>query len=329
MKTKCLLFTLLGLTLSAQAQEMQTHSHSEHTQHSHNTDAPIGLMGTHLHSQGQSMFSVRMMSMQMSQLLQGTQPVESSEEFHHLPSAMQMSMAMLGYMYAPNDHFTLMAMVPGHLMHMQHTPQMQMQATGLGDITFSTLLGLGNWESHQLLGQMGLSLPTGQIDIQDKAAILPYAMRLGSGTWDLHPGLTYTGQHQTFSWGVQPTAVLRLGSNTLGYRLGNRFQVNTWSAWQCLPWLSSSLRIQWQYWGNVDGADQRLSQEAHMNPVADPQRQSGQRVNLLWGASIRGQGHDWQAHRWGLEVGLPVFQSLAGPQLGESWQGHLGWEWQF
>lgn len=53
-------------------------------------------------------------------------------------------------------------------------------------------------------------------------------MRLGSGTVDLLPGLTYTGALDDVSWGFQALGTVRIGYNQQGYKEGNRYQVNTW-----------------------------------------------------------------------------------------------------
>ena len=63
---------------------------------------------------------------------------------------------------------------------------------------------------HKLHLNAGLSLPTGDIDEEDDVLAptgmrptlrLPYAMQLGTGTWDLLPGLTYNGNHHQWGWG--------------------------------------------------------------------------------------------------------------------------------
>lgn len=63
-------------------------------------------------------------------------------------------------------------------------------------------------QRHCLHFNAGLSLPTGSIDKQDATPMgpnskLPYPVQLGSGTYDLLPGLTYNGQDRDLSWGAQ------------------------------------------------------------------------------------------------------------------------------
>lgn len=308
--------------------------HHQHSDHQH-LNSPIGMMGTHQHPAGSSMVSFRFMAMDMRGMLDGNQAVtemEAMNEFHMLPRSMTMLMPMLGGMYAPSDWLTLMIMAPANWMHMEHVhhgDSMNMSASGLGDLSLTALAGNWNFDQHHIHLNIGLGLPTGAIDINDDQQILPYSMRLGSGTWDLLPGLTYTGQYESLSWGIQPQARLRMGHNALGYKLGNQIQTNLWGGWQILNWLQSSVRLNYQVWDNVDGADQRLAEAMHTQPGADPQRQAGQRLDLLAGLSFNGTETFMPGQRLGLEFGIPVFQSLAGPQLGTRWLALAGWEWQF
>ncbi|PKL74366.1 MAG: hypothetical protein CVV27_20875, partial [Candidatus Melainabacteria bacterium HGW-Melainabacteria-1] len=76
-------------------------------------------------------------------------------------------------------------------------------------------------------------------------------------------------------------------------------------------------------WGPVDGADARLDPASQ--PGADPTKQAGQRLDLLAGVVLS----PWAGHRFGLEAGWPIYQSLAGPQLAAGFQTIAGWEWAF
>jgi hypothetical protein len=327
---------------------LHQHMNHEHPNHANHQDlAPIGIMGGHMHSAGQWMFSVRMMGGGMSGLLDQTSLQDEQkvlDGFQMSPRTMLMGMPMLGIMYAPTDWLTLMGMVPGMAMRMEHvghevhmhtmqtTPAIDtgMNSVGLGDISVNALLGNWQWQEHHLHFNLGLSMPTGAIDIPSPAMQgmpsgqpLPYTMRLGSGTWDLLPGFTYTGQSGPWGWGLQPGTTLRLGNNSLSYHLGHRFSTSGWASYRWTDWLSTSLRLQGQIWGNAEGADSRLDKT--MIPSADPARLGGQRLDLLLGANF----YPWPGQRIGLEAGLPIYQSLSGPQLAQQWLAQLGWQMAF
>lgn len=98
-------------------------------------------------------------------------------------------------------------------------------------------------------------------------------MQLGSGTYDLKPGLTYVGQWKRWSWGGQFIPTFRIGENSEGYTLGNRMDLTTWVAYRWLPSLSTSFRLAAASWSNIDGRDDEI--EVGMSPAADPKAQGG------------------------------------------------------
>lgn len=327
------------------------HGSTKHDQishaHHHGHAEPLGVMGSHMHGAGEWMVSVQLMGGGMAGLLDQMTEVDEQkvlDNFAMSPRNMLMGMPMLGLMYAPTDWMTLMAMIPGMAMRMEHvghevhlhdlqttTPAADkgMQAMGLGDISLNALLGNWQWQKHRLHLNIGFSMPTGAIDIPSPPMEgmapqpLPYGMRFGSGTWDLLPGFTYTGHTGAWSWGLQSGATIRLGTNAFNYQMGHRFSSTGWVSYSWNDWLSSSLRLQGQFWGNVAGADARL--EKGMIPSADPARQAGQRLDLLLGCNFV----PWAGQRLGIEVGLPVYQRLDGPQLAHRWLTQVGWQWVF
>jgi hypothetical protein len=107
-------------------------------------------------------------------------------------------------------------------------------------------------------------------------ARLPYPMQIGSGTYDLLPGMTYTGESSFLSWGAQAMGTIRLGDNKNDYRLGNRVDLTAWLAHNWTRWLSTSVRLAWSHWGNINGSDDELNPAAV--PTADPNRRAGNRL---------------------------------------------------
>ena len=90
-----------------------------------------------------------------------------------------------------------------------------------GDVKVSALYVLYREPGQQLHLNFGLSVPTGFLDSQtDKPSPtfpnLPYVIRTSSGSYDLLPGLTYRGQSEFMTWGVQGTGIIRTGLNTAG-----------------------------------------------------------------------------------------------------------------
>lgn len=299
--------------------------------------APIDVMGDHSHNKGEWMTSYRYMHMDMPQSYTGAKQLsveQVHDDFMVAPVDMTMEMHMLELMYGVTDQFTAMIMLPYHIKDMEHrrrnnSRQFSTHAQGIGDIQIGAMYSL-----HQALHipmhlNMSLSLPIGSIDRIDTTLLgddqpLPYPMQLGSGTVDLHPGLTYTTHHKQWSWGAQALSTIRLGKNEHKYKLGNRYEVNYWLAYTWKKWISTSLRVKGHLWGNINGLDARLN--PMMVPTADPDNQAGERVDFFFGINLLGQKGVRKGHRLGLEIGYPVYQRLEGPQLGVGLQGTIGWQ---
>lgn len=318
--------------------------------------APIGVMGDHMHEEGEFMLSYRSMFMRMDDNLEGTrdrttgQIVVPRGDFLVAPTDMTMQMHMLGAMWAPRNRVTLMAMLPYIVLEMDHETATGQHFTtrskGIGDLSVTAMIRL--WESahHHVHLNAGVSFPTGSIDRKDdtpasmgKNVVLPYPMQLGSGTVDLLPGLTYTGWSDDFSWGGQARGTVRLGRNDENYRLGNRYTLTGWGAWKALDWLSFGSRVAWHQWLDIQGEDDRIPGVSNpmvgtvpaerVVPTADPNLRAGQRLDagpsvnfLVTGGALRGV-------RFAVEAMVPVYQNLDGPQLETRWSLTAGIQYAF
>ena len=127
---------------------------------------------------------------------------------------------------------------------------------GLGDVGLHFLYGLYESGGHEIHAGLGFSAPTGSVEQRPTLSrdFSPYEVQRGSGTWDFHPSLTYTGELQRFAWGTQLNGIKRMeGRNDAGYRLGDMFQANTWGSVRLTDFLSLSLRGQYTNQGGVHG----------------------------------------------------------------------------
>ena len=304
--------------------------------------APIGVMGDHTHKQGEVMLSYRYMYMRMDGLRDGTSSLSTADvldQFMVTPTDMDMQMHMFGAMYAVANKLTLTGMIPYIKKSMNHVTRMggrfKTESEGFGDFKLTGLYEIKDWgNNNNLILNFGLSFPTGSIDEKDRTPMgpdqqLPYPMQLGSGTWDLLPGITYNGRVNNISWGGQARGVVRLGENARDYTLGDRLNLTGWTAYNLNHWLSGSFRLDWGFWGNIDGADPELNPA--VVPTADPDRQGGNRLDALFGINFVNQiGPKWlQGHRFAAEFGFPLYQDLDGPQLETDWVLWLGWQYAF
>jgi hypothetical protein len=331
---------LFSISSSLLASDMQSHHHDSQViaHHHEDTTAPIGIMGEHIHKAGEWMTSYRYMRMDMNNSYSGSNQISDNDifsDFMIAPTEMSMEMHMVGIMYAPTDEITMMLMLPYLSKSMDHTRrtdgvQFNAEANGLGDIELSGLLKLVSKDNHVLNLNLGLSFPTGSIDEHDETLLgphqkLPYPMQLGSGTFDLHPGLTYTGNLKSFSWGVQPSLIVRLEDKSDNeYRLGNRYELTAWGAYKIRKGLSSSLRLAYAAWEDIEGVDSDLN--PNMVQTANVENSGGERLDILWGFTYYPPEGTLKGHRFALEVGVPIYQNLNGPQLGVDFQGTVGWQ---
>lgn len=291
------------------------------------------------HNHGEFMFTYRYMFMDMEGMRNGTSRLTDGavlQQFMVTPTRMTMDMPM----YGVNDTLTVMAMVPYIQKRMDHVTRtgvrFRTQAEGIGDLQLVSLWRLYAIEApsigaHRLHLNFGISLPTGSITERDTTpqgnVRLPYPMQLGSGTLDLLPGITYSGLAGKVSWGTQFIYTARVGRNSEDYSLGDTWFLTGYGAYQWAKWVSTSLRLFYQNWENIDGRDVSLANPAlrTVNTV-DPSLQGGRRLDLLAGVNFLFPEVLGLENRLGVEAGVPIYQRLDGPQLGTDWQIFAGWQ---
>lgn len=264
-----------------------------------------------------------------------------------VPTRMTMDMHMLGAMYAPSDNITLMAMLPLIRKDMDHITFSPMpganliggfktKSEGVGDVKLGALYRLLDVGRNHVHLNMGISAPTGSLQERDDIfdpfgrtpeVRLPYAMQLGTGTWDLLPGVTYTGRERDLSWGAQYSAEIRLeDENSEGYSWGDKHSFTGWVAYQFAPWISTSIRAKYSTQSDIEGFDSQIG-----GPIqtAHPANFGGKKLDLMGGVNLMVPDGPLKGHRLALEAGAPVYQDLNGPQLETDWMFTLGWQKAF
>ncbi|MFZ9847339.1 MAG: hypothetical protein ACO3EE_04220 [Flavobacteriales bacterium] len=301
---------------------------------------PAGIMLGHVHAKGEWMFSYRYMNMAMQGIQQGISAMSANDVFVSYltaPEEMHMNMHMLMGMYGINNRLTLMAMLNynSNLMHMEmfggganhvhsgHSASANedlMQSMGIGDIKLYGIYALINQQHHKLLLNGGISIPTGSITITGDAdgmpaydnKNLPYMMQMGSGTFDVLPGLTYMYHKTTSTFGIQSNANIHLGYNSVGYSLGNEITASTWYAYRWLPFISSSLRADFTATEAIYGSDASLY---YFNePAANTNNYGGTRSSVYLGTVWQPSSGTLQNWQLAAEFGVPVYQNLTGIQ---------------
>ena len=305
----------------------------------------INALSTHTHIEGELMLGYKFMFMEMGGNRDGTRNISRSRvlrDFRVAPTAMRMQMHMSELMYAPTENWTLMTMVPYLRLSMDHVTRtgrrFSTTSEGIGDLKIKSLYTFyeryTDTSRHRLMLNTGLSVPTGSIDEKDDTPAgpnrdLPYPMQLGSGTFDLLPGVTYLGETDNWSWGGEVIPTIRLGENSNDYTLGNQYQLSVWATRLWTEWLSFSMRLDGQMWGDIDGAHPDLNPA--MVPTADPTRRGGERLDLSLGLNMYVPRGLLKGQRLSIGYGFPLYQSLDGPQLETDWRLTVGWNvtWTF
>ena len=296
---------------------------------------PTNVMGIHIHRADEWMLGYKFRFMRMDGNRDGTDRKSEDDvlqDFMVAPTDMTMEMHMVEVMYGVTDDLTLMVLLPYKRLSMDHIIRIGARFTteseGIGDVQAMGHYSLYRSDPHWFILFSSLSFPTGSIDEKDDTPAgldqkLPYPMQLGSGTFGLIPGITYLGQTDNWNWGAHVMGNIRLGENSNDYTLGNRYHLTTWETHKLTDWLSTRVRIYGHIWGNIDGADPDLN--SAMVPTADPDRRGGKRIDLLLSLDFYVFKGYWSS----IESGLPIYQSLNGPQLETDWRLSTGWQWTF
>ncbi|MEM0986683.1 MAG: transporter [Pseudomonadota bacterium] len=350
-----LLFSTTIASQSAHADSGTTHA-SDH--------APIGVMADHRHAKGEWMLSYRYMFMDMDGNRDGTNGLSPEEviqapnpfanppmmppNLRVVPVTMPMQMHMVGAMYGWTDRVTLLAMgmfVDKEMDHITFQGPMgttrlgefTTESSGIGDTSVGAIFGLddGSRAHTQLNLSFVVSLPTGSIEETDQILTpmgttptprLPYAMQLGSGTFDLKPSVTGFTRFGDWSIGGQAMGIVRTGENDEGYTLGDVVEASAWTSYSFSPGLSVSGRLNAKSVGQIDGFDPLI-----MAPVqtADPGNYGGETAEILAGINWAGQSGVLKGHRLAAEIGVPLYRDLNGPQLETDLVVTIGWQKAF
>ncbi|TWU36638.1 hypothetical protein Q31b_49190 [Novipirellula aureliae] len=327
--------TALSLSLPIQADDDLRSRADKH--------APASLMGDHLHKPGEWMVEYKYMNMFMDGNRAGSQSLSDEDAlgfgdgFFATPTNMTMEMHMLHVMYGYTEDVTLytMLMLPSITMDHLRGPTFPAAAlrglpftvhnSGLGDTGIGALVRLYSDEDDDLILNLGASLPTG--DIYRTTSIptnghsdqtLPYPMRLGSGTFNARPGITWKRYYEFGSFGAQFQTDLPIGRNYRGYSVSDDYRLNAWYSQLITNNLSTSIRIQNLWRSNFDGVDLETPDAVISTNVED--FRGGYSLNLgLGAAALLGE------NLLNVEFVPTLYQDLNGVQLETDWSLAASW----
>jgi hypothetical protein len=255
----------------------------------------------------------------------GTPPGVPAVDFYlATPLQMTMEMHMLHIMRGMTDDITAYIMPMWMVNTMEHMRRNNTFFTtsnsGFSDLRFGALWRIYNGCDDEVILNLGITAPTGDIDNVTSIPTgapgeFPYPMRLGSGTWNALPALTYKAYWERASMGLQAAFNLPMGLNDSRYRVGNIYRANAWFSYllDCDKRHAATFRTEGLWRSNFVGADPQLNPT--MISTADPDMRGGEFLNLGYGAMYQFCG----GGRLNAELTHPVVQNLRGVQLETDW----------
>lgn len=304
---------------------------------------PAGIMGDHLHKPGKWMVEYRYMNMYMDDNRIGDRKVSDADALGPpgpppgivvdgiqtnagaTPSQMTMEMHMMHIMYGATENVTLYSMLMLPSLTMDHVrgdgnpagrgTEFTTHNSGFGDTAFGALISLYSDDCNDLIANLGCSVPTGDLYRESSAPTgglvsqpLPYPMRLGSGTFNARPGITYKRFGSWCSCGAQFQTDLPIGKNYRDYNVGDEFRFNSWTSVLLTDHWSVSLRGEHLWRTEYEGADPATPDLLISTNVES--FRGGYWYNLGIGTQVMAGGHYFN-----LEFVPTVAQDLNGIQL--------------
>ncbi len=281
-------------------------------------------------------------------------------KFMAVPTSMAMDMLNItaGYSFTDDLFGAVMLMYKRNSMDMRFNDMMKTQVGREGFVMKSsgvadTML-MGKYRlfaddplipSRQMSLLFGFNLPTGSIDQRNtdhpvptrQQELQPYGMQLGSGTVDPSLGLLYQRSASPWWWGMNARYTARLYDNKRGYRLGDEAQVDVYAMFQFHPQWLIQAQINASHQTGIRGEmdEYRDGDSGHATP-GDPNSPA---TTLLWNTDNYGGsqvfatfGVQWQPvslHILDLNVGVPLYRNLNGPQLEQDYRVMLTWYIEF
>lgn len=299
---------------------------------------PFGVLGENPLEEGALQFSYRYVREDFEGLQDGRSEIPDEdvfdEGFERLPTKLVREQHLFTALYGYSDSLSLLMSIPWMSNSMDFETEageaFDARTIGLGDVVLTGLYELRDKEEGSVHLNLSVSVPTGSHDERDvlpgsgeNSVKLPYPLQLSSGTVDVTPGVTYVHLADQTSWGAQGRVTLRPTENSDDYALGNEAFATAWVSRQFKEDLSGSLRVEWAHAEDYRGQDPALDPSA--DPSQDPDAQGGDYVKLMLGVNYSHMG----GHRFGAEVGGPLFQDLNGPQLESDIVYLVGWHFSF
>ena len=320
--------------------------------------APIGVMGDHYHKKGESMLSVRQSYMSMTGNISDGNSISNVDilalpnalgnmhaNLSVVPTDMEMTMTMIGGMYAPSDKVTLMGMVVYVSKDMSlNTFQSMMSRDFIGtfntssndisDISFGALVPLKETDESRWHGEVTLQKSIGDNDTKDTVLTpmgmnmemtLPYGMQTGDGGTRLVLGITNVKVlGEKLVWGNQLRRRFVVSEDDWSF--GDQTELNTWLQYELSKFVSFSSRLKFVHQEKISGNNPMISAPVQ---TANPENYGGREWHLGLGVNLLAQFLPGDIDRFGLEFTMPLKQDKNNLQMETDYKINFGYNKSF
>ena len=292
---------------------------------------PAGVKGGKNMMSKKLMFGYKFGTMEMKCCKDGTSSVDENFikglNFSMTPISMTMRMHMLSTMYAVNNKFSLMAMLPyiEKEMEMKMLSGMMMgklhktSSRGFGDLNLAALYKYSKKSNIKV----AISIPSGEFNEKDHnmsgvLKMMPYPMQIGSGTYDLILGYSFQEILDNWSYGAQLNMVTRFDYNSEGWKYGDRRELNLWASKPMSKNLSISFGFDIEHQENIQG---RSSFRMGTTPTWNEYFHSHLRLSSNFGINYKIPN---SMSRIGFQCGTPIYRDVNGPQMDPDLKCNIG-----
>lgn len=266
--------------------------------------------------------------------LEGTTKLTNAEvltQYPVLPTVISQEAHIVGMNYRFSNLLDFTFTVPYIYQSTEHIRRagapFTLKSEGIGDLALAANYAIYKHGQTAAILTMGVTAPTGSINEKGdtprgRNTQLPYAMQIGSGTWELHPGLTLTAPLGASQMGATVDGAIRLGENDRNYSLGDEFSATLWANRKLGSRLQLGTFVRGECWDGIQGQDSDVN--PLIAPVADPDTYGGCKVELGGSLRVHWKEDVYDNCYFELGGGVPVYQKLSGPQPKEQWNLTMG-----
>lgn len=268
---------------------------------------PAGLMWNLPLHKNRVMFQVSQSFQQYRGMQNGFKPASSWEvlnQYVEAPTNMAVRMSHIMVKYGITRRLSVMAM--GHYMDHSMTMDMfhsghqhgeiqnpvmtsSMKNTGWGDVSAAILWKMKERPNSIITGLAGLVVPTGNSRCVGKSndmifagKLLPYAMQMGSGSWQAFVGWNSLWRIDKNWYGLQGEFQTAINANSNGLKPMPSFGLTGWAGRSLRRDIALTTRLQTHVGGGLSAKQPELL--AYLDPMANPSNYGSMDVSGFIGA---------------------------------------------